>query len=82
MKKRCVGAFEAKTHLPKLLEAVLHGERITITRRGQNVAMLVPVQDVSKKSSKSVIADLRSWRKGIKWGKGLSTAIAREEGRK
>ena len=27
-----VGAYEAKTHLPKLLERVLKGERISITR--------------------------------------------------
>ena len=29
-----VGAYEAKTHLPKLLERVLKGERITITKHG------------------------------------------------
>jgi len=29
-----IGAYEAKTHLPKLLERVSKGERITITRHG------------------------------------------------
>ena len=39
-----VGAFEAKTHLPELLNRVAQGERITITRRGKPVAQLVPVE--------------------------------------
>ncbi len=29
-----IGAYEAKTHLPKLLERVRKGERIPITRHG------------------------------------------------
>ena len=43
--KRSVGAFEAKTHLAALLDAVSAGEQITITRHGGPVARLVP--DVS-----------------------------------
>jgi prevent-host-death family protein len=37
-----VGSYEAKTHLPQLLERVEHGESITITRHGKPVARLVP----------------------------------------
>lgn len=37
-----VGAFEAKTHLPKLLDRVERGESVTITRHGRPVARLVP----------------------------------------
>jgi len=37
-----VGAFEAKTHLSQLLDAVESGERIVITRRGKPVAELSP----------------------------------------
>jgi prevent-host-death family protein len=39
---RTVGSYEAKTHLPQLLERVEHGETITITRHGKPVARLVP----------------------------------------
>ena len=39
---RSVGAFEAKTHLAALLDAVSAGEQITITRHGRPVARLVP----------------------------------------
>ena len=37
-----VGAYEAKTHLPQLLDRVEHGETIVITRHGKPVAKLVP----------------------------------------
>lgn len=38
-----VGAFEAKTHLPKLLERVRQGERFVITKHGPPVAELIPL---------------------------------------
>ena len=37
-----VGSFEAKTHLPQLLERVANGEEFTITKHGKPVARLVP----------------------------------------
>ena len=42
---RTIGACEAKTHLPRLLDRVAHGESLTITRRGRPVARLVPVEN-------------------------------------
>ncbi|MXY90787.1 MAG: type II toxin-antitoxin system Phd/YefM family antitoxin [Gammaproteobacteria bacterium] len=38
-----IGAFEAKTHLPRLLDRVARGESLIITRHGKPVARLVPV---------------------------------------
>ena len=37
-----VGSFEAKTHLPQLLERTAKGEEFTITKHGKPVARLVP----------------------------------------
>ncbi len=37
-----VGAFEAKTHLSRLLDQVEAGGAVTITRHGKPVARLVP----------------------------------------
>jgi prevent-host-death family protein len=37
-----VGAYEAKTHLPKLLERIQRGERFVITKHGRPIAELVP----------------------------------------
>ena len=39
---KSVGVHEAKTHLSRLLERVAAGEEIVITRRGEEVARLVP----------------------------------------
>jgi prevent-host-death family protein len=38
-----VGSYEAKIHLPRLLERVERGETITITRHGKPIARLIPV---------------------------------------
>ncbi len=43
-----VGAFEAKTHLAKLLDAVERGQHIIITRHGRQVAELTPVKPRKK----------------------------------
>jgi prevent-host-death family protein len=39
-----VSAYEAKTHLPRLIKAVEQGETIVITRHGKAVARLVPIE--------------------------------------
>ena len=41
---RAVGAFEARNKLGQLVDEVEHGEEIVITRRGNEVARLVPVK--------------------------------------
>jgi prevent-host-death family protein len=38
-----IGAYEAKTHLPALLERVARGEQFTITKHGRPIARLIPV---------------------------------------
>lgn len=40
---KSVGVHEAKTHLSRLLLDVQRGEEVVITRRGEEVARLVPV---------------------------------------
>lgn len=39
-----VSVHEAKTHLSRLLERVLAGEEVVITRSGRRVARLAPVE--------------------------------------
>ena len=41
---REIGAFEAKNKLGQLLDEVERGEEIVITRRGKEIARLVPVK--------------------------------------
>ena len=44
---KSVGVHEAKTHLSRLLEDVAAGEEVIITRRGEEIASLVPVHQSS-----------------------------------
>lgn len=60
-----IGAYEAKTHLPKLLERVEKGERFVITRHGRPVAELTPVADRDATGIRLAIAELRSVRKSF-----------------
>ena len=73
-----VGAYEAKTHLPKLIERVLAGETIQITRHGIPVANLVPVG--KKRDASSVVEELRSLRRGKRLD-GISASELISEGR-
>jgi prevent-host-death family protein len=75
-----VGAYEAKTHLPKLLERVIKGERITITKHGVPVAVLQPPESLRKTEPKQVIAELRNFRAKHRLN-GLSLHEMIEEGR-
>ena len=76
-----VGAYEAKTHLPKLLERVSKGERITITKHGVPVAVLQSPDLEKTFDIKSVIAELRNLRSKHTLG-GLSIREMIEEGRR
>ena len=42
IERKSIGTFVAKTHLTRLLDRVVKGERIVITNRGKPVVMLVP----------------------------------------
>lgn len=76
-----VGAYEAKTHLPKLLERVLKGERITITKHGVPVAVLQPPDPAKKVDTKSIILELRKFRDKHSLG-GISLRDMIEAGRR
>lgn len=77
---RTVGAYEAKTHLPRLLDEVARGETITITKHGAPVAMLVPVQ-TPRRSSEDLVAAFKEARKGLSLG-GITVRELIEEGRR
>ena len=46
-----VGAYEAKTHLSRLLDRIARGESLLITRHGRPVARLVPVEQDDRESA-------------------------------
>jgi prevent-host-death family protein len=45
MKAKEISVFDAKTHLSDLIRRVMTGESFYITRRGQRVAEIRPVQE-------------------------------------
>lgn len=76
-----IGAYEAKTHLPKLLERVAKGQRITITKHGVPVAVLCPYDPEKNADISEVINELREFRQN-KYLKGLLIRDMIEEGRR
>jgi prevent-host-death family protein len=78
---RRIGAYEAKTHLPRLLDEVAEGETITITKHGVAVAVLVPASTRSAMTTVAAIAGLRVFRRGHQLG-GLSIRELIDEGRR
>ena len=75
-----VGAYEAKTHLSKLLDRVSKGERITITKHGVPVAVLAPPEVARKRPVSEVIEDIKRFGERHTLD-GLSLREMIEEGR-
>jgi prevent-host-death family protein len=78
---RTIGAYEAKTHLPRLLDEVAKGESITITKHGVPVAVLNPPPSTRTPDPAKVIAELQQFRQGITLG-GLTLRELIDEGRR
>ena len=81
---REVGAFEAKTNLSALLEAVAAGEEILITKRGTPVARLVPPEGASEARRRAAWARIEALRSQIGAQDWTIEEIlsARDEGRR
>ena len=76
-----VGAYEAKTHLPKLLDRVARGEQIIITRHGTPVAVLRPADKEKQVDVAAVTNKMRRLRKSHRLN-GLSIQDMIKQGRK
>ncbi len=51
-----IGAYEAKTRLPELLQQVRAGKRFTITNRGQAIADLIPSRSAKRRDKAAAVA--------------------------
>jgi prevent-host-death family protein len=78
---KTIGSYEAKTHLPRLLDEVANGATITITKHGVPVAVLVPPAGSGVASVHDAVAGLRAFRDGHPL-RGLSIRELIEEGRR
>jgi prevent-host-death family protein len=81
---KSVGVYQAKTHLPSLLEKVKNGDSFEITRHGVPLARLVPIEESPSPDRSSIADALAAWkltRKNIRL-KGLTLKQLRDEGRR
>jgi prevent-host-death family protein len=79
-----ISAYDAKTHLPRLLKRAAQGERITITRHGVPVAVLAPIPSAGKPDARVALERMAVLRKK-RQGRGLTLQEIREfidEGRR
>jgi prevent-host-death family protein len=58
-----VGAYEAKTHLPRLLNEVARGHTNVVTKRGIRFAKLVPVREERRRSKREVVEALHEYQR-------------------
>ena len=78
---RRVGSYEAKTHLPRLLDEVAGGATITITKHGVPVAVLVPPVSSGTVSVREAAEGLRAFR-GRHHLRGVTIRKLIDEGRR
>ncbi|MEX0958523.1 MAG: type II toxin-antitoxin system prevent-host-death family antitoxin [Burkholderiales bacterium] len=60
-----IGAYEAKTHFPALLERVQKGEKFVITKHGRPVAELTPYSGHDADAAKAAVAEMRKLRDSL-----------------
>ena len=77
-----VGSYEAKTRLPELLRRVEEGERITITRHGRPIAMLVSPSGLPETTPAQVVEELLAFGFHRPLGPDLTVRDLVEEGRR
>lgn len=79
---RHIGSYEAKTHLPELLDSVERGEIVIITRRGRPAARLVPMT-IDLSGAPAALIALKAFRKQHRNKlKGISYRELIENGRR
>jgi prevent-host-death family protein len=59
---REIGAYEARTHLAALLDAVAKGETVVITRRGRPMARIVPAGTAGRSDVSAIISRMKAAR--------------------
>jgi prevent-host-death family protein len=73
-----VTAFQAKTRFGELLDRVVRGEEIVITRHEKAVARLVPEGGANLEHTRQAVAELRAGRSLITKRRGFKPLTDRE----
>jgi prevent-host-death family protein len=75
MSQRTIGAEEARTRLPELLERAHHGKATVITKRGQPYAALVPISQAGGALKRPLLLALKGTGAGL-WTADAETSVA------
>jgi prevent-host-death family protein len=78
---KTVGAYEAKTTLPALLDLVARGREVVITKHERPVARLIPVTAITP-AGKDVFVRIRKLRSRLSLPKGETARELIEAGRR
>lgn len=77
-----IGAYEAKTHLPRLLTNVERGGSYVITRHGRPVARLVPAESSDRSKIVAAIDRMKARRSAMPKVPRAELLAARHDGHK
>lgn len=78
--ERSLGVYELKTHLSSVLEDVLAGMIVTVTRHGHPIARITPVSAASATARRAAAEQLKTARAGRTLGMSMRDAVT--EGRR
>lgn len=70
-----VGVYDLKAHLSSVLEEVLAGRVVTITRHGHPIASIQPLTSTSRLERAEAVQQLRAQRRGRRLGMTARDAI-------
>ena len=73
-----IGSFDAKTHLPALLERVARGVVLQITRRGVPIARLVPAEAGRDRDPAEAARRIGQMRRGVRLKNRTVQELVRE----
>jgi prevent-host-death family protein len=76
-----IGVFEAKARLSELIDGVVAGREVTITRHGKPVARLVSAHGAPRKGRRAVVDEIKRFRATLKTGRVNLRALI-EQGRR
>lgn len=76
-----IGAYEAKTRLPELLQQVRAGKQFTITNRGKAIADLVPSSAATKRDKAAAVEKFRAFMRSNPARRKTSIRLLISEGR-
>lgn len=77
---RTIGVYELKATLSSVLEEVLAGHVVTVTRHGHPIASIQPITQTTREQRLAAIERMRENRKEVTLGMNAKDAIA--EGRR